>query len=128
MKSIVFIALLLSGCAIGMHGAAPMHAPPEAPTPAAPTPAVDAASVEIIANYEHTKAGKLNVSLRAVTVGLEPPLRYHWILGNGKQWLGPEPWPQVYEAGRYDVMLTVTDAKGRVKRASMAIDAKSMGC
>lgn len=84
--------------------------------------------VEIIASYEHTKAGKLNVSFRAVTVGMESPLTYHWILGNGKQWLGPEPWPQTYEAGRYDVMLTVTDAKGRVKRASVAIDAKSMGC
>lgn len=94
----------------------------------APALAPLAASVEIVASYEHTKAGKLKVSLRAVTLGLEPPLNHHWTLGNGKQWLGPEPWPQTYEAGRYDVMLTVTDAKGRVKRASMAIDAKSTGC
>ncbi len=127
MKSIAFIALLLSGCAVGMHGAPAAHTPLAAAqqTPAA-TP-VDM-SVEIIASYEHTKSGKLNVSLRAITVGMEAPLTYHWILGNGKQWLGPEPWPQTYEAGRYDVMLTVTDAKGRVQRASVAIDAKSMGC
>lgn len=83
--------------------------------------------MEIIASYEHTPP-TLTVSLRAVAVGLEPPLKYRWLLGNGKQWLGPEPWPQSYDPGRYDVLLTVTDANGRIKKASVAIDSKSMGC
>lgn len=101
----------------------PIHAPPAAPrhNPLAP-------AVEIIAEYEHTGSGKLKVSLRAVTLGLEPPLHYHWTLGNGQQWAGPQPLPQYYEPGRYDVWLSVTDAQGRVKRSSVVIDAESMGC
>ena len=86
MKSILFLAVLVSGCAVGMHGAPAAHTPLAAAqqTPAAaPTAALVDMSVEIIASYEHTKSGKLNVSLRAVTVGMEAPLTYHWILGNG---------------------------------------------
>lgn len=115
MKATVLATLLLSGCAAGT-----------AVSQAARS--LDAPSVEIIATYQHTESPPVIVSLRAAAKGLVLPLEYHWNLGNGKQWSGPEPLPQAYGVGRYDVLLTVTDADGRIKRASVAIDSKSHGC
>ncbi len=68
------------------------------------------------------------ISLRAETEGLMPPLRYHWSLGNGTEWDGVEPPTQSYAPGHYNVVLTVTDTSGQVKKASVAIDSKSHGC
>lgn len=116
MKPTVLLAgLLLSGCAVGTH-----LAPAER--------GFQEASVDIVVTYQHSASPPLVVSLRAVTEGLAPPLKYFWVFGNGKQWSGPEPLPQSYGVGRYDVILTVTDAKGRIKMASVAIDSKSHGC
>jgi len=79
--------------------------------------------VSIVATHEKIVTPLMSVSLRAETVGLTQPLRYHWSLGNGKEWEGMQPPPQMYVGGRYDVILTVTDAVGRVRKASVKIDA-----
>jgi hypothetical protein len=68
------------------------------------------------------------IRMHAEIVGLRAPLRFHWHLGNGHEWNGPEPPPQKYIVGRYDVILTVTDSIGRVRKASMKVDAESHGC
>lgn len=68
------------------------------------------------------------VTLRAETSGLAPPLRFHWNLGNGKEWNGPEVPEQEYEVGRYDVILTVSDAARKVRKASVAIESEPHGC
>lgn len=115
MKAIALAAILLSGCAVDT-----------AVLPAGRS--LDEPSLGIIANYRHTATPPIVVSFQAVTEGLVAPLKYHWNLGNGKQWSGPEPFPQSYGVGRYDVILTVTDGDGRIKRASVAIDSQSHGC
>lgn len=115
MKPILLLALLLSGCATATPG---LKAEQASQNP----------SVDIIATYRNTASPPLIVTLRAVTEGLELPLSYDWLLGNGRRWSGPEPLPQSYEPGRYDVLLTVTDATGHVSRASVAIESKSHGC
>lgn len=61
-------------------------------------------------------------SLRAETAGLKPPLRFHWSLGNGTEWEGPKPPPQSYDGGRYNVIVTVTDADGHVGKTSLTIE------
>lgn len=115
MKAIALAAILLSGCA-----AEPAVSPAGR--------SVAEPSVEIIADYRHTATPPIVVSFQAVAAGLAAPLKYHWNLGNGMQWSGPEPFPQSYGVGRYDVILTVTDGDGRIKRASVAIDSQSHGC
>lgn len=115
MKRITLAALLLSGCAAS------------APVSQA-TRAHDEPSVSIIATYGHATSPPVIVSLQAETAGMTPPLKFHWSLGNGKEWLGAQPLPQAYGVGRYDVVLTVTDGEGHTKRASVAIDSKSRGC
>lgn len=115
MKLLVFVTSLLFGSAI----ASPvLRAEPSTQKP----------SVEIIATYRNVTAPPLIVTLQALPEGLEPPLNYEWLFGNGHRWSGPAPLPQSYEPGRYDVLLTVTDAVGNVVRASVAIDSKSHGC
>lgn len=70
----------------------------------------------------------LRVTMRAETVGLTHPLQYRWNLGDGREWEGAEPPAQVYRTGRYHVILTVTDAEGHVKKASVTIDSQCRGC
>lgn len=115
MKAIALAAILLSGCVVDT-----------AVLPAGRSLAEP--SVDIIANYRHTATPPIIVSFQAVAAGLVAPLKYHWNFGNGKQWGGPEPLAQSYGVGRYDVILTVTDGDGRIKRASVAIDSQSHGC
>lgn len=88
----------------------------------------DAPSVRILVEDLCTGRPPKIVALRAETAGLTPPLRFLWNLGNGKEWDGPETPEQEYEVGRYDVILTVTDAAGHVGKASVAIDSESHGC
>ena len=66
--------------------------------------------------------------LRADATGLTPPLSFRWDLGDGKEWNGPEVPEHAYEFGRYNVVLAVTDAGGRVRKASMALNVEAMGC
>lgn len=115
MNRIALAALLLSGCAASapVSQAAQAHEEP---------------SVSIIATYSHATSPPVTVSLRAETTGMTPPMKFHWSLGNGREWLGARPLPQSYGVGRYDVILTVTDGEGRTKRASVAIDSESHGC
>ncbi len=115
MKWVAFVALLLSGCTAGMLGR------PGATHDTGP-------SVGILVEDLCTGRPPKIVALRAETAGLVPPLRFHWDLGNGKEWDGPETPEQEYEVGRYDVILTVTDAAGHVRKASVAIDSESHGC
>ena len=110
MKQITLATLLLTGgmttgaagAAAAMHEAAP--------------------SVSIVAEYPRTNQPPKLVAFRAEATGLMPPLRFHWNLGNGKEWEGPKPPPQSYDGGRYDVIVTVTDADGFVRNTSLAID------
>lgn len=68
------------------------------------------------------------IRMHAETHDLPLPVKFHWTLGNGREWEGPEPPVQFYSVGRYDVVLTVTDSAGRVRKASMNVDAESHGC
>ena len=81
-----------------------------------------ASSVNIVAEYPHTHQPPKLVAFRAEVTGLMPPLRFHWNLGNGKEWEGPKPPPQRYDGGRYDVVVTVTDADGHVRMTSLTLD------
>lgn len=112
MTRIVPAGLLLCACAASGASAAIEEAP----------------SARIVADAVHTGRPPRIVAFRAATTGLTPPLRFHWNLGNGKEWDRPFVPEQAYEPGRYDVVLTVSDAAGHVKKASMAIDTESHGC
>lgn len=115
MKWVALAALLLSGCtasALGRQTATHDAAP----------------SVSIVAENLCTDRPLKIVTLRAEATGLTPPLRFHWSLGNGKEWDGPEVPEQEYEVGRYDVILTVSDAARHVQKASVAIESESHGC
>lgn len=112
MKRIVPAALLLFGC-IALGPSSASEGDP---------------SVRIIADEEPTSHPPMIVSFRAQTAGLTPPLRFHWNLGNGKEWDRPLVPQQLYEPGRYDIALTVSDAAGHVRKASIAVDSKSSGC
>lgn len=67
-------------------------------------------------------------ALRAEAAGLTPPLKFHWNLGNEQVWEGQHVPEQAYEFGRYNVILTVTDATERTLRASLTINSESTGC
>lgn len=90
--------------------------------------AEEGSSVSIGAENLCTDRSVKIVALYAQSAGLTPPLSYHWNLGNGKEWHGAEVPEQEYEVGRYDVLLAVKDGTGRVKKASVAIEAESHGC
>ncbi|WP_310450394.1 PKD domain-containing protein [Sulfuritalea sp.] len=85
-------------------------------------------SASIVAEAVHTTRPPRIVAFRAQTTGLTPPLHFHWSLGNGKEWDKQFVPEQFYEPGRYDVVLTVSDAADHVVKASMAIDTESHGC
>ena len=87
-----------------------------------------APSVGIVSEQLCTERPPLVFALRAQAMGLTQPLRFHWDLGDGKEWDGPEVPEHAYEFGRYNVVLAVTDAAGRVKKASMALHADAKGC
>lgn len=93
-----------------------------------PALAEDGPSVAIVAESLCTDRSVKIIALYAKAIGLTPPLNYHWNLGNGKEWNGQEVPEQEYEVGRYDVLLAVKDGAGRVKKASVAIEAESHGC
>lgn len=126
MKTIVLATVLLSGCA-GMMVAVPHTHQRVEPARVIPT-AQPQGSVRIVPSHDSENSSSMVVSMRAEVVDMDPPLRFHWHLGNGREWHGAEPPPQIYIVGRYDVILTVTDATGRVRRASMNVDAQSHGC
>ncbi len=112
MKRILPAALLLCGCmAFGASAAIE-----------------EESSVWIVAKEVHMTRPPKIVAFQAQTAGLTPPLRFHWSLGNGKQWDSPFVPEQAYEPGRYDIILTVSDSAGHVKSASLAIDTESHGC
>jgi len=115
MKWAALAALLLSGCTAGRSGRS------GATHDTAP-------SVSIVAENLCTDRPLKVVALHAETAGLVPPLRFHWNLGNSKEWNGPEVPEQEYEVGRYDVILTVSDGAGHVRKASVAIESESHGC
>lgn len=66
-------------------------------------------------------------TLRAEAAGLTPPLRFVWDLGDGRVGEGAEVAELPYEFGRYNVVLAVSDAAGRVKKASLALEVAG-GC
>lgn len=84
-------------------------------------------SVRIVTEEVHMPRPPRIISFRALVEGLVPPLRFHWNLGNGKQWDKQFVPEQAYGPGRYDVILTVSDANGLVQGASMAIDSEAPG-
>ena len=124
-KALALAALSLSGCMT-------MMAPAPSVRQDAPIPAAQAAehegTVRIVPSSATTGGPPMMVTLRAETVGMVAPLKFHWYLGNGREWDGPEPPTQFYLVGRYDVLLVVTDARGRVRKASLKVEAESHGC
>lgn len=115
MNRIAHASLVMAGCLAGCFW--PLAAWAE-----------DGPSVAIGADNLCTDRSVKIVALYATTAGLTPPLSYHWNLGNGVEWNGQEVPEQEYEVGRYDVLLAVKDGAGRVKKASVAIEAESHGC
>ena len=112
MNRIASVAILICTCMVSFFSVAAEQKP----------------SVSIVAEAVHTTRPPRIVAFRAQTAGLTPPLQFHWSLGNGKQWDKQFVPEQSYEPGRYDVILTVSDAADHVLRASMAIDTESHGC
>ena len=112
MKRTLSAALFVCGCMILGSSAATAEKP----------------SASIVAEAVHTARPPKIVAFRAQTKGLTPPLHFHWSLGNGKEWDKQFVPEQFYEPGRYDVVLTVSDAADHVVKASMAIDTESHGC
>ncbi len=115
MQWIPFVTLFLCGCFLSAPLASAAQSK-ESPT------------ASIVVTHEPTRTPPMIVTFRAETAGLAPPLRLHWSLGNGREWEGAAPPTQFYGVGRYDVILTVTDAEGLIKKASVAIDSASHGC
>lgn len=115
MRQCVFTCLLVFGCISAVSGMPVAHAE-------------GGPSVVIGADNLCTDRSVKIVALYATATGLMPPLSYHWSLGNGKEWNGSEVPEQEYEVGRYDVLLAVKDDTGRVRKASVAIEAESHGC
>jgi len=107
--------LLLSGCLAVL---------PEEPA-AAQQPAQ---SVTIQSERLCTERPPSLINLRGEATGLTPPLRFLWNLGDGTERSGPEVLEQAYEFGRYNVVLAVIDAAGRVGKASIALDVEAQGC
>jgi hypothetical protein len=87
-----------------------------------------APSVGILSEQLCTERPPLLFALRAEVAGLTPPLRFYWDLGDGKEWDGADVPEHAYEFGRYNVVLAVSDADGRVKKASLALNAEAKGC
>ncbi|MBI4741378.1 MAG: PKD domain-containing protein [Betaproteobacteria bacterium] len=56
------------------------------------------------------------------------PLRFEWDLGDGARWYGAEVPEHAYDFGRYNVILAVTDADGRARRASLSLNVEAKGC
>jgi PKD repeat protein len=71
--------------------------------------------------------GPLWVSLEPKIQGLEGPVSYTWSFGDGKGSSEKQPGPHLFEFGKYSVVLTVTDGKGKKHTASVTIDASSPG-
>ncbi|MCX7168548.1 MAG: hypothetical protein NTV11_20065 [Rhodocyclales bacterium] len=115
MNNIVHASVLMGGCLAGSF--LPLAALAE-----------DGPSVAIVAESLCTNRSVKIIALYADVTAMTPPLSYHWKLGNGEEWNGPEVPEQEYEVGRYDVLLAVKDGAGRVKKASVAIEAESQGC
>ena len=88
-----------------------------------PTPSVTIQSEKLC-----TERPPSLVNLRGEATGLTPPLRFIWNLGDGTERSGPEVLEQAFEFGRYNVILAVVDATGRVGKASMALDVEAQGC
>lgn len=102
MKRIV--PLLLSGCLAGL-----------------PAQAATAQSVGILSERLCTERPPALFTLRGEAEGLTPPLRFVWDLGDGRAQEGQELAEIPYELGRYNVVLAVSDAAGRIKKASFAL-------
>lgn len=115
MNRIAHASLLMGGCLAGSFLSSPALA-------------ADEPSVAIVAESLCTPRSVKIIAMYANVTGMTPPLSYHWKLGNGEEWYGPEVPEQEYEVGRYDVLLAVKDGAGRVKKASVAIEAESQGC
>jgi len=109
MKPLAFLALLLCACFVAAGaGQAKQHQ-----------------SVSIVAVHGPAGGKQMTVTFSAETRGMAPPLRFRWSFGDGREWEGNEPPPQQYVGGRYDIMLTVTDADGLAKVASLTIDVET---
>lgn len=109
MRPLAFLALLLYACFVAASaGQAKQHQ-----------------SVSIVAIYGPAGGKQVAVTFSAETRGMTPPLQFHWSFGNGAVWEGNEPLPQRYVGGRYNVMLTVTDADGLTRQASLTVDVES---
>lgn len=113
MRSI--LPLLSIGCLAGL--------PVQAATAQQAMPAVSIKSEKLC-----TERPPSLFVLRAKVTDMTPPLRFFWDLGDGGQWNGREVPERAYEFGRYNVVLAVSDADGRVKKASIALDVEAMGC
>ncbi|MBI5212076.1 MAG: hypothetical protein HY957_01725 [Nitrospirae bacterium] len=84
------------------------------------------AKVEIIAAPKSGK-GPMIVHLEPKIKNLEGPVRFEWLFGDGQESAEMVPPPHYYEAGKYNVMLEVTDGRGKKYTAGISVDAASPG-
>lgn len=83
------------------------------------------AKVEIIAAPKSGK-GPMIVHLEPKIKNLEP-VKFEWLFGDGQESAEMVPPPHYYEAGKYNVMLEVTDRTGKKYTAGISVDAASPG-
>jgi len=65
---------------------------------------------------------------QAEVVGFVQPLRFEWDLGDGARLASAEVPEHAYDFGRYNVILSVTDADGKARKASMSLNVEANGC
>lgn len=86
----------------------------------------DRVSVEIIAKPK-AGIGPIWVTLEPEIDGIDGPVSLEWFFGDGKGSSETYPEPHLFEFGKYSVVLSVKDGKGKEYTASVTIDASSPG-
>ena len=82
--------------------------------------------VEIVADPPGGR-GPLKVYLEPDLVNLPTPARFKWSFGDGGESSEKVPGLHLFEGGRYDVVLEVTDANGKKYTASITVNAALPG-
>ncbi|HAK89052.1 MAG: hypothetical protein A2X55_12180 [Nitrospirae bacterium GWB2_47_37] len=84
------------------------------------------AMVEIVAAPK-SGMGPMWVHLKPKMKGIEEPISFQWLFGDGEESADKMPPAHYYDMGRYNVMLEVTDKAGKKYTAGITIDSASPG-
>ena len=84
------------------------------------------AMVEIIA-VPKSGMGPMWVHFKPKMIGIEDPVSFQWLFGDGQESANKMPPAHYYDMGRYNVMLEVTDKSGKKYTAGITVDSASPG-